>query len=90
MAEVEKIWVIYDLDDNSLLGFEEAEKYLLERAFPHLQLSESDIVALWEKIDADGSGYVNKEEMNNFVHLLLKMNRGIQIKQNEEKQRKAR
>ena len=67
MAEVEKIWILYDLDGNDTLEFEELKGYLEERAFPHLTLSRDQLVAIWNKIDIDGDGTVNKEEMAIFV-----------------------
>ena len=68
LAEVEKIWILYDLDGNESLDFEEIQKYLEERAFPHLSLSEDDLKDIWNKIDIDGDGTINKEEMAIFVH----------------------
>ena len=40
LAEVEKIWIIYDQDNNGSLDKEEVLDYLNERAYPHLTLSE--------------------------------------------------
>ena len=71
LAEVEKIWIIYDLDGNETLDFDEIKSYLEERAFPHLTLSDADLVEIWNKIDMDGNGTINKEEMEVFVHKLL-------------------
>ena len=39
LAEVEKIWILYDLDDNGSLDYEEIELYLKEMAYPHLDLT---------------------------------------------------
>ena len=39
MAEVEKIWIMYDLDNNGTLEFDEIQQYLQQMAFPHLTLS---------------------------------------------------
>ena len=39
MSEVEKIWILYDLDENGTLDFEEIELYLKEMAYPNLDLS---------------------------------------------------
>ena len=40
LAEVEKIWIMYDLDDNKELDYEEIKLYLNEVAYPHLDLTE--------------------------------------------------
>ena len=39
MAEVEKIWIMYDLDDNGSLDFDETKAYLKEMAYPNLSIS---------------------------------------------------
>ena len=40
MAEVEKIWIVYDVDNNGTLDCEEVNKYLRDKAYPNLKLSE--------------------------------------------------
>ena len=39
LAEVEKIWIIYDIDDSGALEFQEIEQYLRTMAFPKLDMS---------------------------------------------------
>ena len=39
LAEVEKIWILYDLDENGTLDYDEIELYLKEMAYPNLDLS---------------------------------------------------
>ena len=34
LAEVEKIWIIYDIDDSGELELDEIEEYLKKMAFP--------------------------------------------------------
>ena len=43
LAEIEKIWILYDLDGNESLDFEEIVKYLKNRAYPHLTLSDEQL-----------------------------------------------
>ena len=40
LSEVEKIWIMYDLDNNGTLEFGEIVLYLKEMAYPHLDLSD--------------------------------------------------
>ena len=43
LAEVEKIWILYDLDDNGELDFDETKAYLKEMAYPYLSLPDSKL-----------------------------------------------
>ena len=40
LAEVEKIWILYDLDANGSLDYDEIELYFKEMAYPHLDLTD--------------------------------------------------
>ena len=71
MCEVEKIWIIYDRDDNRTLDFEEVIDYLKERAYPHLSLSIEELRSIMETIDIDGNGTIDKAEMGTFLHKVL-------------------
>ena len=62
-SEVEKIWIMYDLDRNGTLEYEEIKLYLREMAFPHLTLSEEQVDKLFDSIDENGDKEVSKEEM---------------------------
>ena len=53
MAEVEKIWILYDLDDNKELDYEEIKMYLREMAYPHLELTEKELNEIFMSIDKD-------------------------------------
>ena len=41
LSEVEKIWILYDLDENGTLEYGEIELYLKEMAYPHLNLTDN-------------------------------------------------
>ena len=43
LAEVEKIWILYDLDENGTFEYGEIELYLKEMAYPHLDLSDDQL-----------------------------------------------
>ena len=73
VSEVEKIWILYDLDNNGELDFDEISRYLDEVAYPHLSLTQRDLKTIFESIDADNSGSINKQEMVRFVDNLLKL-----------------
>jgi hypothetical protein len=40
-SEVEKIWLLYDVDDSGAIKFEDIVQYLDERAFPFIKLEQS-------------------------------------------------
>ena len=59
-AEVEKIWINYDLDQNGILDFEEVCKYLKERC-PHIP--NENMKEQFDIMDQNGDGKIDKEEM---------------------------
>ena len=63
VAEVEKIWIQYDLDGNEALDFDEILQYLKERAYPHLTLEDHQLSSIFSSIDIDGNGTIDKHEM---------------------------
>ena len=71
MAETEKIWILYDQDDNGALDFEEVESYLKEMAYPHLTLTDENLQELFARIDIDGDKTISKDEMNVFIGSVL-------------------
>jgi Ca2+-binding EF-hand superfamily protein len=74
MAEVEKIWIVYDVDKNGTLDSNEVNKYLRAKAYPNLKLSEKQIGKLFAIIDTNGDGKVDKNEMKKFVRSLMEKN----------------
>ena len=71
LAEVEKIWILYDLDENGTLDYEEIELYLKEMAYPNLDLSTDQLEELFNRIDLDSDRTITKEEMNVFIGSVL-------------------
>ena len=67
LAEVEKIWILYDLDNNGELDFKETKAYLKEMAYPYLSITDDRLDAIFRSIDFDGSGTIDKTEMKLFV-----------------------
>ena len=64
-AEVEKIWILYDLDSNGSLSFDEVKVYLQEMS--HNILSEQELKSLFTAIDTNNDNSINKEEMSTFI-----------------------
>ena len=67
VAEVEKIWILYDLDNNGELDFIETKAYLKEMAYPYLSITDDRLDEIFRSIDFDGSGTIDKTEMKLFV-----------------------
>ena len=59
-AEVEKIWINYDLDQNGILDLEEVTKYLKERC-PHIP--NENMQEQFDIMDQNKDGKIDKEEM---------------------------
>ena len=69
--EVWKIWTLYDVDESGTLEFEELKYYIQEMAFQHLNLTDEQIRDVFNIIDKDSTGEIDKEEMHLFLNLLL-------------------
>ena len=73
ISEVEKIWILYDLDDNGTIDFDEMKLYIKETAFKSLKLSDEQLIEIYGTIDADGNGTIDRDEMAQFLKLLIDM-----------------
>ena len=71
LAETEKIWILYDLDNNVALDFDEVEMFLKEMAYLDLAISDEKLKELFENIDIDGSRTISKDEMHAFIGSVL-------------------
>ena len=71
LAEVEKIWILYDVCGNGTLLIKELQDYLNEVAFSQMSLSEEETNKIFEEIDKDGDGTITKDEMFLFLMSLI-------------------
>ena len=71
LAQVERIWVMYDVNNDGDLQFDEIKEYLdlIMRNTAH---SEDDLRKIFDEIDEDGNGEVDKEEMFRFLSKVIK------------------
>ena len=60
LAEVEKIWIMYDFDGDGTINRSELTDYLQKMAQPELELSTEEINEIFDVIDFDGDGQVDK------------------------------
>ena len=71
LAEVEKIWILNDLDDSGKLDKSEIASYLRQMAYPRLEMSDEVIDQVFGVIDLDGDNSIDKEEMEYFLKVLM-------------------
>ena len=84
LAEVEKIWIIHDLDNNGALDFNEIEKYLTTMSDPKLNAPYEEIKKIFDSIDTDKSGSIDKKEMNVFITNLMLRQKNLDFKNSSE------
>mmetsp|Transcript_9702 Transcript_9702/g.16333 ORF Transcript_9702/g.16333 Transcript_9702/m.16333 type:complete len:113 (-) Transcript_9702:284-622(-) len=89
LSEVEKIWILYDLDMNGSLELEEIQQYLREMAFPHLTLSDDQVQKLFDSIDENGDREVTKEEMGLFIGKLIEQQKNLSFKKTDKSHQPA-
>ena len=80
MAEVERIWLLYDIDENGTLDYDEIKMYLDEEGTQYLSLNDKQKKRLFDKIDVDGSGTIDKDEMIEFLNILMEKNNAAMLK----------
>lgn len=71
ISEVEKIWIIYDLDENGTLDRNELVDYIKTMAYPNLDVTDEQIDEIFNVIDTDGDGAIEKHEMELFLHVMM-------------------
>lgn len=80
LAEVEKIWILYDLDKNGKLDIKEIKDYINTMAVPSLVLSDSELTSVFNKIDTDGDGYIDKKEMESFLKVMMFLQQNLHFR----------
>ena len=60
MAEVEKIWIQHDIDENGFLDFDELSVYLKKTAYPFLNMSDIQLKSIFDHIDKNHDGAIDK------------------------------
>ena len=83
LAEVEKIWILYDVDGNGLIDKAEISEYLRHMAQPKLELTDEEINQVFEVIDVDCDDQIDKEEMECFFKVLMIMQNNLSFKSSE-------
>ena len=80
LSEVEKIWIIYDVDNSGLLERNEVHDYIKQMAQPSVDLAEKQIDEIYNLIDTDGDGSIDKKEMETFLRILMVTHQKLSFK----------
>ena len=83
LAEVEKIWILYDVDGNGLIDKSEISEYLRHMAQPKLELTDEEIDQVFGVIDIDSDNQIDKDEMECFFKVLMIMQNNLTFKSSE-------
>lgn len=81
---MEKIWILYDVDQNGTLDWDEVKAYITEMAFPHLNFTDKEVEEIYSQIDNDGDRQIDKHEMGSFLTVLMIAQKDLQFKKAEE------
>jgi Ca2+-binding EF-hand superfamily protein len=69
---VNKIWKDYDKDNSGQLSFDESKVFISDSFGGSVVMKDSDLKKMFDKIDTDGDGLINKGEMAVFLLKLTK------------------
>ena len=67
LAEVEKIWIIYDLNSDNCLNFPEVKLYLEDMVADGLKLGDEEINRIFKEMDTNDDEKISKTEMFEFL-----------------------
>lgn len=73
LSEVEKAWIIFDLDNSGFLDKEEVKDYIKYMAGPLLKLTDDQIDNVYNLIDTDNDGQIDKSEMCIFLKAMMSL-----------------
>ena len=81
LSEVEKVWIIFDLDNSGSLNKDEIKEYIVQMAGPVLTLTDEQIDEMYHLIDTDNNGSIDKQEMEIFLRAMLSMQEDLTFNQ---------
>ena len=84
LAEVEKVWIIFDIDSNGRLDKDEVKDYIKFMSEQVLELNDMQIDELYSLIDTDNDGSIDKEEMIIFLRAIMFLQKGLTFKQSSD------
>ena len=88
LSEVEKIWILHDVDKSGSLDFHEMTEYIQEMSNSPHKFTEEELRAIYNEIDTNGNNFVEKKEMIDFLRKLSIKQKGLSFKQSYVFQKK--
>ena len=79
MAEVEKIWIIFNLDNDNYLDIIEMSNYIQVVTRPYVKISEKEILDLIKIMDTNKDDKISKQELTDFMRLLYQKKVNLQF-----------
>ena len=80
VSEVEKIWIIFDVDSSGKLDKDEIKDYIKYMAGDGLALTENQIDKVYALIDTDHDEAIDKSEMEVFLRAMMLMQDDLTFK----------
>ena len=79
------MWILYDVDDSGTLEVEEIASYIADMAKTEMRMSKQEVQQIFQVIDIDGDGKIDKEEMTYFLSILLHLETNLTFKSSNER-----
>lgn len=80
LSEVEKIWIIFDIDNSGKLDKAEIKDYIKYMAGDGLTLTDNQIEQIYQLIDNDNDGCIDKTEMEVFLRAMMMLQEDLNFK----------
>ena len=80
LAEIEKIWILYDMTNTKSLNFQELNNYLKDMVPQEQQVDDDQLRKLFNRIDKNDNGWIDREEMFHFLESLLDQRKDLKFK----------
>ena len=71
LAEVEKIWIIWDVLPTRSISKDEIQEYLNQMSYPKLEINPEQVLEVIKLVDQNEDGFIDKEEMAYFLKVLM-------------------
>ena len=71
LSEVEKIWIIHNINAEQSLCIDEASNFIKMAARPTLRQTDEELNFMFQSLDKNDDGMISKEEMIEFLTVLF-------------------